>query len=107
LHDALKCEDAAEPDIRRRRAEVGDGGVIPVGDLSLLGYLELGACCPYGKGCENQRDDGGQAGQRGYGDLYPVTRRPGGRGVPIWDEVADGPAGASRDVTIGTIALLG
>ena len=44
LHDALKCVDAAKPDVHRRGAEVGDGGVIPVGDLSLPGDLKLAIC---------------------------------------------------------------
>ena len=42
LHNALQCIDAAEPDVHRGGAEVGDSGVIPVGDLSLLGDLKLG-----------------------------------------------------------------
>jgi hypothetical protein len=41
LHSALQRVDAAEPDIHRRGAEIGDGSVIPVGDLSLLDDLEL------------------------------------------------------------------
>ena len=44
LHDALQCVDAAEPDVHRGGAEVGDGSVIPVGDLSLLGDLKLAIC---------------------------------------------------------------
>ena len=44
MHDALKCIDATEPDIDRGGAEVGDGGVIPVGDLSLFGDLKLAIC---------------------------------------------------------------
>ena len=47
FHDALQRVDAAESDVHRGGAEVGDGSVIPVGDLSLLSDLELGACCPY------------------------------------------------------------
>jgi hypothetical protein len=44
LHNALQRIDAAEPDVFRRGAEVGDGGVVPVGDLSLLGDLKLVIC---------------------------------------------------------------
>ena len=44
LHYALQCVDAAEPDVHREGAEVGDGGVIPVGDLSLPGDLKLAIC---------------------------------------------------------------
>jgi hypothetical protein len=44
LHNALQRIDAAEPDVHRRGAEIGDGGIIPVGDLSLLGDLKLAIC---------------------------------------------------------------
>jgi hypothetical protein len=41
LHDALKCVDAAEPHVYRGGTEVGDGSVVPVGDLPLLSDLKL------------------------------------------------------------------
>lgn len=41
LHDPLKRVDAAEPHVYRGGAEVGDGSVVPVGDLSLLSDLKL------------------------------------------------------------------
>jgi hypothetical protein len=47
LHNPLQCVDSAEPDVHGGRAEIGDGGVVPVGDLSLRGNLELAICCPY------------------------------------------------------------
>ena len=47
LHNALQCVDAAESDVHRGGAEVGDGSVIPVGDLSLLGDPELVVCCHF------------------------------------------------------------
>ena len=45
MHDALQRAYAAEADVHRGGAEVSDGGVIPVGDLSLFGDLELIMCC--------------------------------------------------------------
>ncbi len=53
FHDALQCVDAAKSNIHRGGAEVGDGSEVPVGDLSLLGDPELGACCPYCQECED------------------------------------------------------
>ena len=44
MHNALQCVDAAQPDVHGGGAEVGDGGVVPVGELSLLGDLELVIC---------------------------------------------------------------
>ena len=37
LHEALQRVDAAEPDLDGVGAEVGNSGVVPVGDLSLFG----------------------------------------------------------------------
>ena len=45
LHEALERVDAAELDVGGGGAEVGDGGVIAVGDLSLFGDLKLVVGC--------------------------------------------------------------
>jgi hypothetical protein len=83
LHDALQCVDAAESDVHRRGAKVGDGSVIPLGDLSLLSGLELTIGRIYCSPCEDKRDGRNDAGQRGGKDLYPVTpRRARGVSVP-------------------------
>ena len=44
LHDALQCVDAAQPNVDGRGAEVTDGGVVAVSDLSLFGNLQLVVC---------------------------------------------------------------
>ena len=62
MHEALKCVDAAEPDFDGGRAEVGDGGVVPVGDLSLLGDLQLAVGCLDGQGGEDEGYEGCEAG---------------------------------------------
>jgi len=69
LHEALQRVDAAEADVDGGGAEVGDGGVVPVGDLALFGdlelqprFLELAVGCPDGQGGEDEGYQRGEAG---------------------------------------------
>lgn len=63
LHEALKRINTTESNIDRGGAEIGDSGVVAIGDLSLCSDLKLLLGCQHGQGSKDEGCDGCEAGQ--------------------------------------------